>query len=437
MKKKIAFSKPLRLKESNKLWNETINFIPGGAQTFSKMPFQHGDGVAPKFIKKSKGCFSWDIDDNKYIDFMCSLGPIILGYCDKEVNKSAIQMINQGSLIPSLPNTIETELSKTLVSLIPSAEMVRFGKNGSDVTHAAVRAARGLTKRDIIAVCGYHGWHDWYIGTTSRDLGVPNNVKELTHKFFYNDIDSLDKLFKKNKSKIAAVIMEPLTFYEPENDFLHKVKEIAHSNGALLIFDEVISGFRSNLGGAQKLYDVTPDFTCLGKAMANGFPLSAIVGKKKYMEIFNEIFFSFTFGGEVPSIAASLTTIKLIKKRKTISKINNLGNKLISGYNNIVKKLKLNRYTKMIGFGWWPEYLFFLEGKPSLKLQTFFQQEIVRRGILSRNGMFLCGEHNEKIINKTLNIFEESLFLLKKTISEGNLDEKIQSKLIEPVIRDS
>ena len=162
----------------------------------------------------------------------------------------------------------------------------------------------------------------------------------------------------------------------------------------------------------------------------------AIVGKK-YMEIFNEIFFSFTFGGEVPSIAASLTTIKLIKERKTISKINNLGNKLISGYNNIVKKLKLDRYTKMIGFGWWPEYLFFLDGKPSIKLQTFFQQEIVRRGILSRNGMFLCGEHNEKIINKTLNIFEESLFLLKKTISEGNLDEKIQSKLIEPVIRDS
>ena len=157
---------------------------------------------------------------------MCSLGPIILGYCDKEVNKSAIQMINQLSLIPSLPNTIETKLSKTLVSLIPSAEMVRFGKNGSDVTHAAVRAARGLTKKDIIAVCGYHGWHDWYIGTTSRDLGVPNNVKELTHKFFYNDIDSLDKLFKKNKSKIAAVIMEPLTFTNQKMTFFIKLKKL-------------------------------------------------------------------------------------------------------------------------------------------------------------------------------------------------------------------
>ena len=144
----------------------------------------------------------------------------------------------------------------------------------------------------------------------------------------------------------------------------------------MLIFDEVISGFRSNLGGAQKLYDVTPDFTCLGKAMANGFPLSAIVGKKKYMEIFNEIFFSFTFGGEVPSIAASLTTIKLIKKRKTISKINNLGNKLISGYNNIVKKLKLNRYTKMIGFGWWPEYLFFSwKVSQALNFRLFFNRK--------------------------------------------------------------
>ena len=428
-------AKKLRLSNSNNNWKKTINLIPSGVQTFSKMPIQHVEGVGPRYITKSKGCFSWDVDNNKYIDYMCGLGPIILGYADKVVNSAVTKEIKYGN-IPSLPSPIETKLAEKLVKLIPSAEMVRFGKNGSDVTQAAIRAARGITGKDKVAICGYHGWRDWYIGTTTRNLGVPKNVSKLSLKFFYNDIDSLNTLFKKNKNKIAAVILEPTNFVKPKKNFLHDVKELCRKNSCLLIFDEVITGFRMSLGGAQKFFGVTPDLSCIGKAMANGFPISAVLGKKKYMEIFDEIFFSFTFGGETSSIAASLTTIEEIKKRGTIDYINKYGEKLITEFNFLSSKFGMQKFIKMTGYGWWPLLCFFDENnKPSKLLESVFRQEITRMGILTRSGIFITGAHSKKVLDKTLQIFEKALKTISYGLKKNCLSSILDGRQIQPVIR--
>lgn len=368
IKKKIKKATKLSLNQSEKLWKNTIQKIPTGAQTFSKAPFQHVNGVSPKFLVSGKGCRVIDIDGNNYIDYMLGLGPIILGHANKKISLAVKNAMDLGTCM-SLPSYLETELAEQLIDIIPCAEMVRFGKNGSDVTTAAVRAARAIKRKDKIACCGYHGWQDWFIGTTGRNIGVPKSVSNLTLTFEYNNIDLLEKIFNENPDQIAGVIMEPVNFYEPRDNFLDKVKEITHKNDAILIFDEVITGFRMSLGGAQSVYDIKPDLACFGKSMANGMPLSAIVGKSEYMKIFDDIFFSFTFGGELASIAAAKETIKILKETKGLDHIDLIGKRLKDGYNKITEFLKIEYITKMIGFNFWPEYLFFdKKGKNSLEI---------------------------------------------------------------------
>ena len=433
-KKKIKKAKKLNLNRSENLWKNTIQKIPTGAQTFSKAPFQHVNGVSPKFLVSGKGCRVEDIDGNEYLDYMLGLGPVILGHANKEVGLAVKNAMDLG-ISMSLPNFSETELAEELIKTIPCAEMVRFGKNGSDVTTSAIRAARGIKRKDKIACCGYHGWQDWFIGTTGRNLGVPKATSDLTLTFEYNNIDSLKKIFLDNPDEIAAVIMEPVNFYEPKDNFLNKVKELTHKNKALLIFDEVITGFRMSLGGAQEVYQVVPDLACFGKAMANGMPLSAIVGKTEYMKIFDDIF-SFTYAGELASVAAAKTTIKILKEQKGLDQIDKMGEHLKLGYNKIIKNMKIEHISKMIGFNFWPEYLFFnVNGNSSREIQSLFQQEIVRRGVLSRAGMFLSMSHKETDINKTLGIFEEALEVVSEAIKKNKVLEWLDGDIIQPVIR--
>jgi len=428
-------AKALNLVNSEKLWSKACQIIPGGTQTFSKAPAQHVDGVSPRLLQKSAGCRAWDVDGNSYIDYMMALGPNILGYGDKDVIDAANEGAKLG-LVSSLAHPLEIELAEVMASIIPSAQMVRFGKNGSDVTTAAVRVARAFTGREKILVCGYHGWHDWYIGSTSRNLGVPKAVQELTMHFNYNDVNSLEKIFESNSNDIAAVIIEPVNFSDPLQGFLQVVKSVAHENGSVLIFDEVITGFRMDIGGAQSHYDVVPDLACFGKAMANGYPISALVGRADIMSIFEQVFFSGTFSGELGSISAALRTIKEIKRRGTIEHISEMGSRLISGYNEIVASKQLKHLTKMSGFGWWPEYSFYdLSGKPSLEIQSLFQQEIVRRGILTRSGMFICGAHSPGDIEETLKVFEEALSVVSEAVNKNKVLEWLDGKVIEPVIR--
>ena len=234
-----------------------------------------------------------------------------MGYCDKDVNEAVKEQLDNGINF-SLASTLEKELADILISTIPSAEMVRYGKNGTDANTGAIRLAREIKKKSKIITCGYHGWNDWYISSTSFDNGIPKDLKKFIIPIVYNNIDQLYDVIK-NKNDIAAIIMEPMNSEYPKDHFLEKVREISTKNNILLIFDEIITGFRFAIGGAQEYFKIVPDLTTIGKGMGNGMPISAIVGKEKYMNKMDKIFSS-TFSGESLSLKASICTIKKIKK---------------------------------------------------------------------------------------------------------------------------
>ena len=303
----------MELKKSKKFLKKALRSIPLASQTFSKSYLQYPDGF-PLFAQNGKGGRIKDVDGNEYVDLIMGLLPLTLGYNDKDVNRAIIKQLKSGITF-SLPTVLEHQLSEKLIQKIPSAEKVRFAKNGTDVTSGAIRLARGITKRDKIITCGYHGWQDWYIGTTSRHLGVPKKVRELSIAAKFNDINDVHRIIKKNKDEIGAMIIEPMSFTEPKKHYYKELQYLLKKNKILLIFDEIITGFRFSEGGAQKYFNITPDLSCFGKGMANGMPLSALVGKTKYMNKISEVFFSGTFGGESLSLAASIATIKKIEKK--------------------------------------------------------------------------------------------------------------------------
>ena len=288
--------------------------IPVGSQTFSKSKTQYPLGISPLYADRAKGAEIWDVDGNRYIDLVSALASVTLGYGDKGLEKAVKKQLKKGVSM-SLPGILEAEVAELIVELVPSAEMVRFGKNGTDATSAAIRLARAYTGRDHIVVCGYHGWQDWFIGSTTRNKGVPDSVSALTHKFEYNNIASLKKVLFEFEGKIAAVIMEPMNVTYPESGFLESVQQEVSAAGAVLIFDETITGFRFGKGGAQELFGVTPDLSTFGKGMANGFPLSAVVGRRDIMMEMEQIFFSGTFGGELLSLASAKYTLSSMVKK--------------------------------------------------------------------------------------------------------------------------
>ena len=306
----------LVIMKENLNWENAVRLMPRGTQTMSKCPDQFVDGVYPKFALKASGAYITCEDGDDYLDFMCGLGPVILGYNHETTNQAIRDQLNKG-IIFSLPTYLEQELAQLIVDTVPCAEQVRFAKNGTDADLAAVRIARSHTGREHIAKCGYHGWGDWH-AVSLRDYGVPSTLKDLVHDFEYNNLNSLNEVLK--NYDCAAVIMEVQALTAPAPGFLEGVKRLCRTYGALLIFDEVVTGFRWDLGGAQKYYDVTPDLACFGKAMANGMPISAIAGKSEYMKELDHAFFSMTFGGECLSLAASIATIKELQHKEIIFK---------------------------------------------------------------------------------------------------------------------
>ncbi|MCS6802855.1 MAG: aminotransferase class III-fold pyridoxal phosphate-dependent enzyme [Chloroflexota bacterium] len=409
--------------------------IPTLAQTFSKAPSQFVQGVAPVYLERGAGSHVWDVDGNEYIDYPMALGPVILGHNEPAVTAAAIAQLERGIAF-SLPHPLELELSELLCELIPCAEMVRFGKNGSDVTSGAVRAARAYTGRDLIACCGYHGWQDWFIGTTTRSRGVPRAVRELTKPFAYNDLDSLERIFAAYPGEVAAVIMEPVGVVEPAPGFLEAVRDLAHRHGALLIFDEVVTGFRLDLGGAQARYGVTPDLACFGKAMGNGFPIAAVVGRADVMAIFDEIFFSFTFGGDALSLAAAVATIRVLQREPVIPHLWKQGARLKEGYNQIAAELGLTRYTECVGLP--PRTVITFRddhGAESLVFKTLFQQECLKRGILFSGSQNLCYRHSDDDIAVTLAVYRTALEILADAIAAGDVLSRLEGPVVEPVFR--
>ena len=420
-------------KKSEQLLDQALQSIPLGSQTFSKSLTQYPKGISPFFIEQGKGSRVWDVDGNEYIDFVNSLAAVTLGYCDKDVDK-VVQAQMQNGVIFSLPHTLEIEVAEKLIEIIPCAEKVRFSKNGTDATTASIRIARAYTNKDHIAVCGYHGWQDWYIGSTTRDLGVPKSVKDLTHKFEYNNIESLKKIFQ--EYELSCVIMEPMSIEYPKDNFLKEVKKLAHKNNALLIFDETITGFRYSLGGAQELFNVIPDLATFGKGMANGFPLSAIVGSNEVMQRVEDIFFSGTFGGETLSLAAANKIIDKYKQEHVTEYFSEIGTYLLDQLNQLIDKRNLNDIFWTSGHPSW-SFLHIKEQKKynSFEVKTYFLQEMFKRGILTLGSHNINFSHTKKDINKLLKVYTEVLPMIEQSIKNQTLLENIKGDILQPLFK--
>ena len=410
--------------------------IPGLTQTFSKGPLLFIQDVAPVYLTKAEGSHTWDVDGNEYIDYPMALGPVILGHNYPAVTQAVIDQIQNGTSY-SLAHPLEVEVADLIVNHVPSAEMVRFGKNGSDATSGAVRAARAYTGRDVIACCGYHGWQDWYVGTTTRDGGVPESVKDMTITFEYNNIDSLKDIFDKYPNKVAAVIMEPIGLELPNNNFLEQVKNLTKKEDAVLIYDEVVTGFRLSLGGAQDYFGVTPDLTCVGKAMGNGYPISAIAGNKDIMSVFDEIFFSFTFGGEAVSLAAAKATIKEMENKPVIDHLWQNGQRLSDGFNALSRHFELQKYLKSDGLA--PHTaIAYMSGDnhiDPLIIKSLFQQECIKRGILISSSQNISFSHTNQDIDYTLKVYRSAMEILATSLKEGNIEELLEGPPVKPVFR--
>ncbi len=411
--------------------------IPLASQTFSKAPMSFVRGASPLFIEKGKGAIVWDVDGNDYIDFMLGLMPIILGYQDKDVDNAIIEQLNKG-IIFSLACDLEIKLSEMLVDLIPSAEIVRFAKNGSDVTSGAIRVARAYTGKDRVAACGYHGWHDWYIGATARDIGVPKVVKELTKKFEYNNAQSLEDLLSMHKDEFACVIMEPMNAFPPEPGFLSSVREICDRHNVILIFDEIVSGWRPHLGGAQSLYNVIPDISCFGKGMANGMPMSALVAKKEFEKTFEDIFFSGTFGGEALSMAASIATINKLKECDLPSHMRQTTAILKDGMETIIADHKLDHLLHIGGADWWPRVMWKDHGGlDPLMAQSLLVQELSESGLLIiAGGLNLSLSHcNDDMHQMVLNRWNDAIDRFSNIMSASDPVAHLRGEAIQPVFK--
>lgn len=416
---------------SNQIYERALKLIPSGTQTLAKGTSQFSEGIAPKYIHTAKGSHVWDVDGNEYIDFNMGIGPVILGYCYDKVDRAVINQLKSGITF-SLMHPLEVQTAELISSIIPNAEAVRFAKNGCDVTTAAVRLARAYTGRDNVLCCGYHGWHDWYISVTDRNSGIPSQVQNLTYTFEYNNLDSLINALD---DTVACVILEPVVFDEPQNNFLHKVKELCEKNGSILIFDEMWTGFRINPGGAQQYYGVNADLACFSKAVANGMPLSVLTGRKDIMNLLErDVFFFSTFGGETLSLAAANAVINEIIEYDVCSYISEQGAKIKHAYNSFAKSLGMN-YTSCKGYNA-RTIISFNELAPNpLEIKTLMQQEMIKRGILWAGFHNICYSHSENDINYIIDAYEEILPIIANAVENNSVRNLIIGELVKPVFR--
>ncbi len=424
-----------RYARSEALLERTLKTIPLGSQTFSKSKTQYPYGVSPYFIQHGEGCRVRDVDGNEYIDFINSLAAITLGYSDPDVN-AAVQAQLRDGVIFSLPHPLEMQVAEKLVEMVPCAEMVRFGKNGSDATSGAIRLARAWSGRERVAVCGYHGWQDWYVGSTARWRGVPQAVRDLTHSFAYNDLDALDKLLAEHPGEFAAVILEPMNVTEPLPGYLEGVKAVTHRHGALLVFDETITGFRYANGGAQERFGVTPDLATFGKGLANGYPLSAVAGRADVMKLMEEIFFSFTFGGETLSLAAALATMTKLQREPVIETMYRQGTKILEGARDLIGRHDVGDLVGLAGNPTW-SFLLFKDIEPytQWQIKTLFMQEMLARGILAFGTHNISYRHGDPEVAALLAAYDEVFPLLAKAVHERRLEAMLRCKPLEPLFK--
>jgi glutamate-1-semialdehyde 2,1-aminomutase len=405
--------------------------IPAGTQTLAKGPGQYVRGVAPKYLARGKGCRVWDVDGNEYLDFQMGIGPLSLGYAWEPVDAAIRAQLADGITF-SLMHPLEVEVAELVRELVPGAEAVRYSKTGCDATTAAVRLARAHTGRERVLCCGYHGWHDWYIAVTDRNAGIPRAVGELTATFGYNDLGSvLDAI----DDQTACVILEPVTFEEPRDGFLAELRRVCDQVGALLVFDEMWTGFRLALGGAQERFGVRADLACFSKAIANGMPLSVVTGRREVMaHCDQEVFFFTTFGGEALSLAAAKATIGELRAHRVPAQLERQGDKLKAGYNALAAELGMD-YTRCIGYGCRSLVTFDAKAGDPLELKSLAQQELIRRGVLWGGFHNLSFSHGDADVEYALGAWRETLAVVRDAVAARDVRGRLRGEPVEPVFR--
>ncbi len=426
---------------SQELYKKAKKIIPGGTQLLSKRPEKFLPNLWPAYYSKAKGCEVWDLDGNHYYDFaQMGVGSCIIGYADEDINNAVNEAINNSSMC-SLNAPEEVLLAEKLIELHPWAEMVRFSKTGGEACAIAIRIARASTGKDKIAFCGYHGWHDWYLaanlGKASNldgqllpglePKGVPRTLLNTILPFSYNDIEGLKEIVNNNPNEIGVIIMEPQREVPPHPGFLENVRNIANEIGAVLIFDEVTSGFRMNTGGLHMIYNIFPDIAVFGKALGNGFPISAIIGKKEVMDAAQDTFISSTFWTERIGFVAALATLNKIEKYNVTAKLVEFGEMINEGWKQI--SLENNISIKINGIP--PLTHIEFEYPNSLEIQTLYAQEMLKKGYLIGASVYSTFAYNEEIINKFIEDSNEVFKIIRKAIDKNNISEYIEGEVIQ------
>ena len=398
-----------RYQKSQELLEKAKNY-DAWALTYVKN-YSSLEGAYPFYCKSAHGAYLWDIDGNKYVDYTLGYGTIVLGHADERVNTAVIKEIKNATCVSPLWKPIQVQLTELLKSVIPGAEMAFLMKTGSDAASGAVRLARVYTKRDKVIRWGYNGWHDW---STPRPMGVPISTRADIFEFTYNDIKSLKELFLKYPNQISCVFMMPFEIEKPFDGFLQEVKNIAHQNGALFILDEMRSGFRFALGGAQEYFGVQADLATYSKAMSNGYPISAIVGKKEIFQGMEHTKMTATFFGSSIEMVAAYTTINILKDTDVIPHIWHLGKIFLEGIQNIINELGIE--AKVAGYPPYPYIQFIMKDKNEIeKAKRIFYSETTKQGVLfhPNHHWYICGSHTIEDINYTLNVCKEAFNKVK------------------------
>ncbi|MGD0229494.1 MAG: glutamate-1-semialdehyde 2,1-aminomutase [Syntrophorhabdales bacterium] len=432
----------MKFEKSRQLQQKSHSLIPGGGHTYAKGDDQYPI-LAPGFIVRGEGSHVWDPDGNEFIEYGMGLRAVTLGHGFRPVVEAAYREMAAGINF-TRPSPIEAQCAETLLGLIDGADMAKFAKNGSDATTAAVKLARAYTGKDLIALCGdqaFFSTDDWFIGSTAMSAGIPQAIRDLSLKFHFNDIGSLRELFKAYPGQIACVVLEAATTVEPADGFLQDVRTVCKEEGAVFILDEMITGFRWHIGGAQAYYGVEPDLSAFGKALANGFSVSALVGKREIMELgglFHDkdrvFLLSTTHGAENHALAAAVKTMEVYKEQDVITHLWNKGETLRLGLNRVARELGVDDFFHVVGMPcslvyatWDPEK------KPSQVYRALFMQETIKRGLLMPS-LVVSFAHTDADIAKTIDGIGEALVVYEKALREG-ADKYLIGRPVKPVFR--
>jgi glutamate-1-semialdehyde 2,1-aminomutase len=431
---------------SLEIYQKARQLIPGTTQLISRRPTRAALGFSPIYATSASGCRITDVDGNEYVDWSSAVGPVVLGYAHPVVDEAVKAQIDRGS-ITSIVDESSVELAELLVRLVPSAEMVRYAKGGGEACTIAVRIARGVTGRDKVLICGYHGWHDWYLAANLGGeslgehlfngidpVGVPRGLKGTALPFPYGDLEALEALLQQNGGEVAAIIMEPMRTEMPPEGYLQGVRELADRHGVVLIFDEVSCGWRIHLGGAQAVAGVTPDLTCFAKAMSNGYPMGAVVGRREIMAPAERMFISSAYWDDNIGIAASLATIRELERIDAPALFERLGADFRARIDRAAHATGCP--ARCVGVSAHPRIAFDVPTAQAKKVATLFVQENARRGVILSGGFFFNAAHADAdALDRTEVAVRAAFEVIAEGLQNDSLDSLLECDLVEESFR--